>query len=232
MQDLQCIEKFKSISLAEEYAKEKYMLLFNAEKEAYKRIFKGMEEFMPNDEAIKSHVEKVLDVKNMSNHSTIVPGTEYDYYQFISCIQGADREHNIIVLLDKDKKPIASKITDVGDAVTVGDVDRPYSNVFKYILDHPEAHYFIHVHNHPYAIANIPSTGDKSITYAESILGDMFGVKMLDSCIISEFDFYSQCQAERKDKKKLLKHNISDNLFSYIKREDSMLYRFLKRGTF
>ena len=56
MQDLQYIEKFKNISLAEEYAKEKYMLLFNAEKEAYKRIFKGMEEFMPNDEVIRRYI--------------------------------------------------------------------------------------------------------------------------------------------------------------------------------
>lgn len=216
----------------QEYKKFHYETLKNSHIEANKYLYQGIEECMPTDEEIDKFIDKIYNPMNMYNHDTIVPGTNYDYYEFIKSIQDSPIELSMIILLDKNKKPFKSMVIEEGTETKVGDFEKPFHKMFACLLNEPKAKYFIHVHNHPNVIVCRPSSGDMSHTYNESMLGNIFRVKMLDSCIISEFDFYSQYQFEKDldSKEKLLNSEPSEELKNKIQKSDKMLYRFLMRG--
>lgn len=209
--------------------KEKYFQeIFNGLKEKNKKIY--FDEEMPTDEELTKSVNFSFDPKNMSNHKTLTPKTNIDYYEYIKMIQKADVEHELVVLLDENKKPISSKVVNNGTVVGVGEIGKPGHKVWSYVLNEPKAKYIIHVHNHPHAVAALPSFSDKLQILRHKMIGNLLNVKLLDACIISEFDFYSQYQFEEKNSKNnLLEYQIPKEVTKELATQNWLMYSMLKQ---
>lgn len=221
----------------DDYVVQNFDKLFTSQKKVVDKMFEGMDDLCPykNDNELKNMVmTKFLNPERMSNHVTVIPETNTDFYEHVKCIQDLDIENKLIILLDENKTILSSEIVEIGNETNVGDLDRPYCNVFSYVLSEPKAKYFITVHNHPKVIATFPSHGDMATAYNEARIGNLFNVKLLDACIISEFDFYSQYQYERNnninDIQSILKAHAPTELYDVLEK-DKFLYRFLMRSS-
>lgn len=215
----------------ERHTLEHFDELFQSQKESKKKLFKGIEEMMPTDEHIKGYIKnKFLNPEYMSHHDTIIPDTGYDYYDIVKEIQGIQNEKLLIILLDKNKNILEHKIVKEGTENRL-DNGRTYWDEFKYLLSNENAYYFITVHNHPNAISAFPSSGDIASAYNEAMLGNIFGVKALDSCIITEYDYYSQAEEDKslQNNQKILYPTISKEVSNILFDKEQMLYRFIKR---
>ena len=215
----------------EDYRKEHFEIFKNNILEGNKRLFRHMPEYAPSDEENNAFFEKIYNKDLLHNDEIVVPGTDYNYYEYIKDIQGSNVEKVVVVMLDKDKKPFDSKIVKTGEETIVKDDTRPYCDVFAYALSNPKCKYFIMVHNHPHCICCFPSSGDLAVTYNQTVLSKVFNVVMLDSCIISEFDYYSIYKNETNEKEKTLYPIVDKDLMNEIAHKNNMLYRFLMRGT-
>lgn len=221
------MKKFKDENEVQSYIKEHSKTLIHNQQKLLKEVVGPVDNQMVEDYVY----QKLLNPELMSQHQTIVPDSNIDIYEYLKDIQKSPIEKNLVILLDKNKIPVDFKITDIGDTSKVGDADRPYSNVMEFVLSNKKARYFIHAHNHPLTIGCFPSASDMAITFTESILGKIHQIELLDSCIISEFDFFSQAQYESQLEEKdcLLKQSIDYETLKTIKASNEYLYRFLSK---
>lgn len=174
---------------------------------------------------------EMYDAQRMANHKTVVYGTEYDLYDYISNIQDKDLEHECIVLCDENKRPFDSKIITVGDSISVGDTDAPVQDALRYILANKRAKYFIHVHNHPHCIATYPSFGDKMVMIRHKIIGNLIRIPLLDVCIINEFDFYSQRQYElTPDSEKILNYTLRSDFAEEMIKKNLAIWTIMRQA--
>ena len=77
--------------------------------------------------------------------------------------------------------------------------DEFIKGIRKIVKQYPRCNVLIHVHNHPNVANAIPSDAD--IETSETLkkgLGGLLGIRLYDSCIITELDFYSKRQADSK----------------------------------
>lgn len=203
--------------------KEKHFnVLLNDMKKENIKLYKNNPEEMPTYNELKEDLEWSFKCKNMSNHQTIVPNTNFDFFTYIKNITNSEIENEMIILLDENKNIIGNKIVSNGTTIDVVDDEGPGHKVWKYILSNPNAKYFIHIHNHPRIIVAKPSLSDKFQMVRHKMIGNLFHVKLLDACIVSEFDFYSQFQHEQNDKTKPILKYWETNVFP-----DDMIYKNL-----
>lgn len=109
-----------------------------------------------------------------------------DVYSFLKCLENEDREKFIVLLLDSKVQVIGVEETSVGslDQATVHPRE-----VFKAAIL-ANARSIICVHNHPSGDPK-PSEGDKSITLRLKDCGELLDIKMLDSIIIGNGNYFS-----------------------------------------
>lgn len=211
--------------------KEKYFLkTLNAIKEKNKPLYDSglMEE--PTDEELAKRLDVLFNTEKMSKHQTIVPNTNIDFYEYISEIQNEEIENELIVLLDEQKRPFSSKIVNSGNEISVGDLNKPGHAIWSYVLNNPKTKFIIYVHNHPHTVSVFPSYSDKIQTLRHKMLGNLLNVELLDSCIISEFDFFSQYQYEQTNKnKQLLNYKIEKDVEEKLKEQNKTVGLFLKQ---
>lgn len=187
---------------------------------------KLLKELNPNitDESLTDFIDKSFSPEGIVVHDTIVPGTNYDYYDLIKEIQAESIEKKMIVLLDKDKRPIGAKVVEIGDARTVFDPEGPMHSIFRYILENKNAKYFIDVHNHPRSVALKESIGDRVQTQKHLLLGNLIDVRLLDSCIINEFGYLSMFTKSPE----IFKPEITNEFAQNLKKKNAPLYYALK----
>lgn len=211
-----------------EYKEKNYNQLLDEMKKANWESFKDIPEFLPSEEELRQDLEYLYNPNKMKKHETLIPDTGIDFYQHLVKIQNSDIENELIILLNENKEIIGSKIVSVGDAVSINEHEQ---NVWEYILSNKTAKFFIHIHNHPKVIVCEPSLEDEFQFAKHKMTGNLMGIKMLDACIISEFDFYSQFQNEKnKSTTPILKYWKTHKLPTSMIDENLPIWSMLRKS--
>ena len=197
----------------EEYKERNYQVIYDNMMKANLELYKGILDCMPSEEIVRKDLDYLYDKNKMHNHITFVPGTNNDFFEEIVKIQKSETEKELIILLNSEKEIIGSEIVSVGDETCIQNQEEPGHNVWNYVLKHKDAKYFIHVHNHPRIVVCEPSLEDSLQMARHKVLGNLMNIKMLDACIVSEFDFYSQYQYEQEDKTQPILNYWNTNKF-------------------
>jgi len=140
--------------------------------------------------------EDINCVENLAKHFMGYNGKPFDKDVF-SNIYYSEREHLIIVLLDKSDNITEYKTICIGDNMSIG--IESIENTLKYLKE-KNTHKFIMIHNHPWNVCAVPSKRDLIGIEEIKTLAANKGFELVDDCVFTMYDFwsYKQCLEEGK----------------------------------
>lgn len=225
---------FKDKKYIKEY-KEKYYQIFlddviKTSEKAYREIM-GEELWSSYVQSVIKETNRRFELENMSNHKTVIPNTEHDITPYITDLIGAEVEIMKIIIVDDNGKPIKCHTISSNSSTIIFE---PLKEVFKFLLKE-DAKRFIWLHNHPHNVAAVFSEGDTKIDFNLLTLAKALNIELIDSMIVTDFDFVSRYQCEHSpcDENKQLGINrekiftrdvVSKKITDKIYEEDKMLY--------
>ncbi|MEG1299599.1 MAG: JAB domain-containing protein [Erysipelotrichaceae bacterium] len=181
--------------------------------EKYSRVFtkEEMEKFS------KKEIDELFDISKISSHSMEVPTSKEDITPWIKDIIHLDTEVCILLILSEKNEIIRKKVFDSGNVTDTGVTPEM---VLKYIIKRDIKRFMI-VHNHPMSISAIFSESDCLSDFAVMAMGKTLGVKLVDSGVVTEFDYVSRYQEEKDPKNAYLyKENKKNKVLGEICSED------------
>lgn len=225
---------FKDKKYITEY-KEKYYQIFlddviKESEKAYREIM-GEDLWESYVQSIIKETDRRFEIENMSNHKTVIPDTEYDISPYIVDLIDAEVEIMKIIIVDDKGKPLKCHTISSNSATIVFE---PLKEIFKFLLKE-DAERFIWLHNHPHNVAAVFSEGDTKMDFNLLTLAKALNMELLDSMIVTDFDFVSryQCEHSPSEENKQLGINrekiftrdvVEKKLANKIYEEDKMLY--------
>jgi len=143
-----------------------------------------------NPDINKEQLAELVDME-LTLHECVIPGTNIDYRNYLEDICDLKKEIALLLLLDEKRE-----IIDVV-CVSVGDEEHfqlDLKKVAQALVKNPKVKYFIFAHNHPKYYGQDFSLPDLCVTFRMARLGEQLKIFMLDSVVVSEFDFVSLIQ--------------------------------------
>ena len=157
--------------------------------EEIEEIIMNRNYILPEDYAM---LNRMYDPNSMSNHALKSGGV--DLRQACEMIRRKELEHLVYIVLDGERN-ILGYIVAEGHEYDIGnEVIQAASR--KLICDYPEAKEVIMMHNHPHLVVAEPSFLDGRMAMKIKVALDLFGIKLIDDCVVTEVDFYSRKWAE------------------------------------
>ena len=162
-----------------------------AQKEEYYR-------FIEND--VRTAVEKsgAYDATKMKKNKPILvieDGPTIDVSDILKPLIGLDKEVLVLAFFDKDGKLIFQYKSE-GTASTCGGEEQ-YGGCLKLLIQNgvfDQVSMMADYHNHPRAITATPSHQDIVQTIRARMFFDLCGIKLIDTGVVTDFDFCSALQ--------------------------------------
>lgn len=133
-------------------------------------------------------LNKLYDPESMSNHALKSGGVDLE--QACEMIREREAEYLVYIALDKDRNILGYIVAEGNENEIGNEVIQVASR--RLICDYPEAKEVIMMHNHPHLIVAEPSFLDGRMAMKTKVALDLFGIKLIDDCVVTAVDFYSR----------------------------------------
>ncbi len=162
-------------------------------------------------------------------HPCAIFGTDIDLYDTVSCLQGLDHHEFMIITLGEDHRVLDRHVFVMNEEKDMTHYQDDMFGILSYLVTQKEAYYFITVHNHPHYINASPTVSDDYCTMKLSSIGNLMGIKMIDACIITDFDFYSKAQYQdnHPETPRVIRAKLSKKIEEDIFQEDFLQYHII-----
>lgn len=169
--------------------------------------WKTKEDEERNLKRITEHFDLTNSKENMNNHKPEYKNLidrYFDLSETLNEMAHCEIEKLMYIALDLDGIVDYKVVNEgFGTSYMTGGGKEMYRTITDFLLQSSEkgAYYVIIAHNHPYAIAAIPSEQDIQNAYKEVFKVQMFGYRLVDFIILSDCDLYSQRQHDDSEER-------------------------------
>ncbi len=186
-----------------------------------------VEKDCPINDKVYSDVSKAYEYKDLWLHNPEYYGTNIKE----KCVEISSASEEILMFLmfDKDNNFIGKISRKSGSE---GDISADIAkDLCIQLLGVKECKYVISVHNHPMVAVATPSFSDgvSAISLKQAL--SFFKIELIDDCVITEVDFFSRLEAEKRDDMRGVYRNmLTKETRTELKKDNFMLYNALQNS--
>lgn len=136
---------------------------------------------------IKSAIQLTARIQQYCPHKPTLCNSLDVYSLFGQSMEDLDKEHLRVILLNTQKRLLETTTVSIGTLTSLLAGTR---EIFRPALAHPSCSFIILMHNHP---SGDPEPSPEDITTLSRLVqaGDLLGIKVLDSIIVGQNNYYS-----------------------------------------
>jgi len=192
---------FKKLEEAEAFKEQRYYLSLAANILSLTDEYEDAESYEEIEKSAKEFLEDSFDINKMANHSPRYVNEYYnidiDLTPFLEKINEDFRENKMVITIDTKTREVKSEIVARGSSYDVYGINE----FMEFISKNVDIDTLVVIaHNHPNTIAAIPSENDLNMFAIERFLIRTLAGQLVDEYVVSDFDIYSQHQAEESGK--------------------------------